>query len=67
MLSSFAFSSGRSGRFTFYSSFAVVVSLSALGGSGSFSDLLLYGGGSLTLLGFLLLYLQESPTESSDR
>lgn len=65
-LSSFAFSSGRSGSFAFYSSFAVVVSLSALGGSGSFPDLLLYAGGALTLLGFLLLYLQEPPAESND-
>ena len=64
-LSSFAFSRGRSGSFAFYSSFAAVAGLAALGGSGSFPDLLLYGGGSLALLGFLLLYLQESPAESN--
>jgi len=65
-LSSFAFSNGRSSRFAFFSSFAVVLGLAALGGSGSFADLLLYAGSALTLLGFLLLYLQESPSKSNN-
>ena len=58
-LSSFAFQAGRTRRFALYASPAVVLSLAALA-SASASNLsapLLYLGGALTLLGFLLLRL----------
>lgn len=63
-LASFAFANGRSSRFVFYSGLAVVLCLAALGGSNGFADLLLYAGGALTLLGFLLLHLQKPIDET---
>lgn len=58
-LSSFAFLSGRTRRFALYTVPAVVLSLAALADSGTASQSarLLYLGGALTLLGFLLLRL----------
>ena len=55
-LSSFAFSAGRTRRFALYASLAVVFSLSAMADGGPhISSLLLYAGGAVTALGFLLL------------
>ena len=61
-LSSFAFGGGRTGRFAFCAGEAVVLCLCALAdGSAYLSSLLLYAGGALTLLGFLLLHLSQVP------
>lgn len=55
-LSSFAFQAGRTRRFALYTGAAVVLCLASLAdGSIYVSSLLLYAGGALTLLGFLLL------------
>ena len=57
-LSSFAFGAGRTRRFALYTGAAVVLSLAALtDGAAGISSTLLYLGGALTLLGFLLLRL----------
>lgn len=57
-LSSFAFRSGRTRRFALYAGAAVILSAAALAdGSPYLSSILLYAGGALTLLGFLLLRL----------
>ena len=57
-LSSFAFGAGRTRRFALYTGAAVVLSLAALtDGAAGISSPLLYLGGALTLLGFLLLRL----------
>ena len=54
-LSSFAFGAGRTRRFALYTGAAVVLSLAALtDGAAGISSTLLYLGGALTLLGFLL-------------
>ena len=58
-LSAFAFQAGRTRRFALYTASTVVLSLAALADSGA-ADLsapLLYLGGALTLLGFLLMRL----------
>lgn len=57
-LSSFAFRAGRTRRFALYACAAVILSLAALAdGTRYLSSLLLYAGGALALLGFLLLRL----------
>lgn len=57
-LSSFAFQAGRTRRFAFYTGAAVALSMASLAdGSAYLSSLLLYAGGALALLGFLLLRL----------
>lgn len=57
-LSAFAFGTGRTRRFALYAGAAVVLSLAALtDGATDISSTLLYLGGALTLLGFLLLRL----------
>ena len=57
-LSAFAFNAGRTRRFALYTGAAVVLSLAALtDGATGLSSTLLYLGGALTLLGFLLLRL----------
>lgn len=61
-LSSFAFRAGRTRRFALYASAAVTLSIAALAdGSPYLSSLLLYAGGALALLGFLLLRLAFQP------
>lgn len=61
-LSSFAFRSGRTRRFALYAGAAVALSLAALAdGAPYLSSILLYAGGALTLLGFLLLRLAFQP------
>jgi len=55
-LSSFAFQAGLTRNFALYTGMAIVFSLAALADGGYYlSSLLLYLGGALTLLGFLLL------------
>ena len=62
-LSSFAFQSGRLRRFAVYAGAAVILCIASLAESRQPADLLLYAGGALTLLGFLLLgYQQDSDT-----
>ncbi len=57
-LSSFAFRAGRTRRFALYAGASVVLCIAALAdGSPYLSSILLYIGGALTLLGFLLLRL----------
>ena len=65
-LASFAFEPNRTRNFSFYAGMSVVFSLAALADGGYYlSSLLLYAGGALTLLGFLLL-LSEKSEESVD-
>ena len=65
-LSSFAFQAGRTRNFALYTGLAVVFCLAALADGGYYlSSLLLYFGGMLTLLGFLL-FLMGNPTENRD-
>lgn len=57
-LSSFAFRAGRTRRFALYAGAAVALSIATLAdGSRYLSSILLYAGGALALLGFLLLRL----------
>lgn len=57
-LSSFAFRAGRTRRFALYAGASIVLCIAALAdGSPYLSSTLLYIGGALTLLGFLLLRL----------
>ena len=64
-LSSFAFSAGALSRFAIYSGLASVCSLASLADGGPhLSSLLLYVGGPLTLMGFLLLRLTHTDNES---
>lgn len=57
-LSSFGFQAGRTRRFALYAGLAAVFSMAALADGGPLlSSLLLYAGGAVTLLGFLLLRL----------
>lgn len=66
-LSSFAFGDGRLRRFALYAGLATVCSLATLADGGPhLSSLLLYLGGSATVLGFLLLAAAPSATPSSD-
>lgn len=66
-LSSFAFQAGRTRRFGFYAGAAVILSVASLAdGSAYLSSLLLYAGGALTLLGFLLLRLSIPEFEEPD-
>ena len=66
-LSSFAFGDGRLRRFALYAGLATVCSLATLADGGPhLSSLLLYLGGSVTVLGFLLLAAAPSATPSSD-
>ena len=59
-LSSFAFQAGSFRRFALYGGGAVILSIAALAEGGQPSELLLYAGGALTLLGFQLLYQPEN-------
>lgn len=55
-LSSFAYQAGKTSRFGLYASGAVVLCMASLADGGAYlSSVLLYGGGGLTLAGFLLL------------
>ena len=64
-LSSFAFSAGTLSRFAIYTGLATVCSLASLADGGPhLSSLLLYVGGPLTLMGFLLLRLTHTDNES---
>lgn len=69
-LSSFAFQAGRTRRFALYAGLAAVFSMAALADGGPLlSSLLLYAGGTVTLLGFLLLRLahtEEVPATDPD-
>lgn len=67
-LSSFAFQAGRTRRFAFYSGAAVVFCTASLAdGSIYLSSLLLYAGGAVTLIGFLLLRIaNEIESEQDD-
>lgn len=66
-LSSFAFRSGRTRRFALYAGAAAVLSIATLAdGSPYLSSILLYTGGALTLLGFLLLRLAARPQAGDD-
>lgn len=59
-LSSFAFQAGRTNRFFLYSCAAVILSFASLADVGPhLSTLLVYAGGAVTLLGFLLLRLSH--------
>lgn len=63
-LSSFAFQAGRTRRFALYAGAAVILCAASLAdGSAYLSSLLLYGGGALTVLGFLLLRLANGAGE----
>lgn len=66
-LSSFAFGDGRLPRFALYAGLAAVCSLAAPADGGAhLSSLLLYIGGTLTILGFLLLPLTQTGDAPSD-
>jgi hypothetical protein len=70
-LASFTVQAGRTRRFALYASAAVTLSITALADGGPhLSSLLLYVGGALTLLGFLLLRLAapvyQTPPEPKD-
>lgn len=56
-LSSFAYRAARPRHFALYTGAAVALCLTALTDGDGFSALLLYAGGALTLMGFLLLWL----------
>ena len=63
-LSSFAFQAGRTRRFALYAGAAVVLCVASLAdGSAYLSSLLLYAGGGITMLGFLLLRLANDARE----
>ena len=66
-LSSFAFQAGRTRRFSLYAGAAVVLCAASLAdGSAYLSSLLLYAGGAVTLMGFLLLRLANSIEAEQD-
>lgn len=66
-LSSFAFRAGRTRPFALYSGAAVILCITALAdGSPYLSSILIYIGGALTLLGFLLLRLAFQPADGQD-
>lgn len=58
-LSSFAFQAGQNRRFALYALPAVVLSMATLADGHGLAGSLLYGGGALALLGFLLLRLDD--------
>lgn len=59
-LSSFACQSGKTDRFGLYASAASVLCMACLADGGAYlSSMLMFGGGWLTLMGFLLLRLQK--------
>lgn len=60
-LSSFAFRAGQTRRFVLYAVPAVVLCLAALADSRPLYDTLFFAGGGLTVLGFLLLRLDNQP------
>lgn len=60
-LSSFAFKAGRTRRFALYAALAAILSIAALGDGRCLSSILLYAGGTLALLGLLLLRLEAAP------
>lgn len=63
-LSSFAFQAGRTRRFALYAGAAAVLCAASLAdGSAYLSSLLLYAGGGITMLGFLLLRLANDARE----
>lgn len=63
-LSSFAFQAGRTRRFALYAGAAVVLCAASLAdGSVYLSSVLLYAGGGLTMLGFLLLRIANGAGE----
>ncbi len=63
-LSSYAFQAGDTRRFALYTGAAAVLSIASLAdGSAYLSSLLLYAGGTLTLLGFLLVRLSVPEPE----
>lgn len=65
--SSFAFQAGRTRRFGFYAAASLVLCAASLAdGSAYLSSLLLYAGGALTLMGFLLLRLVNSLEAEQD-
>jgi hypothetical protein len=63
-LSSFAYHAAKTRRFALYTGAAVVLCMTALADSEGLSALLLYIGGALALLGFLLLWLTEGQSVS---
>lgn len=66
-LSSFAFQAGQTRRFGLYAGAALVLSAASLAdGSAYLSSLLLYAGGAVTLMGFLLLRLANSIEAEED-
>lgn len=66
-LSSFAFQAGRTRRFGFYAAASLVLCAASLAdGSAYLSSLLLYAGGALTLIGFLLLRLTNGLEAEED-
>ena len=66
-LSSFAFQAGRTRRFALYAGGSVVLCMTSLmDGSAYLSSLLLYAGGALTMMGFLLLRIANSIEAEQD-
>lgn len=66
-LASFAFQGGKTRRFAVYGSLGVVLGLAALGEGGLvLSSPLLYGGGALSLLGFLGMKLTAPPRPAAE-
>lgn len=63
-LSSFAYHAVKRRRFAPYAGAAAALCMAALADSDSLSALLLYAGGAVTLLGFLLLWLTEGQSVS---
>ena len=63
-LSSFAYHAAKTRRFALYAGAAVALCMTALADSEGLSALLLYIGGALALLGFLLLWLTEGQSVS---
>ena len=61
-LSSFAFQSGDTRRFALYSTAAVMLSLTVLADQSSLCGVLFYLGCALALLGFLLIRLDNAPS-----
>ena len=66
-LSSFAFQSGKTSRFALYACAAVTLCTAALADhSALLSSLLLYAGGAVSMLGYLLLRLSAAPNAPID-